>query len=48
MDDPVDVQPTFRGFVATTVDAAYLVEAAVLARTLPLFEDTPSQPVLDV
>jgi hypothetical protein len=34
MDPPLgSLRPTFYGFVATTIDAAYLVEAAVLADT---------------
>ena len=38
------LQPTYRGFVATSIDAAYLVEAAALAYPgiLPLFQQTPS------
>jgi hypothetical protein len=30
------LRPTFHGFVATTVDAAYLVETAALVGTMPL------------
>jgi hypothetical protein len=33
---------TFHGFVATTVDAAYLVEAAALAGNLPLVDSAMS------
>jgi hypothetical protein len=36
------VPVTFHGFVATTVDAAYLVEAAALARSLPLVDSALS------
>jgi hypothetical protein len=36
------VPVTFHGFVATTVDAAYLVEAAALARSLPMVDSALS------
>ena len=40
----VYMRETFHGFVATSIDAAYLVEAAVLAspRILPLLPRMPS------